>query len=489
MAAAQAGGSCTPAPRTGCLQSDEVELRVSRSPERINWRWHGEAPSTDGDFGLCLYDGERTAQTEAAAPAPDTESLILGVSVSGIEADDEALSAEVVAEDSWLERFFGGGGIGLTALDSVDGNRIISQLQGGEDLCFGKSISIAYANGPPFPKSGNRVMDAEKGKRLLDELAAEHNGKQGGRALSMMRWISSIAATQIQNRVVSSPRSELDLEAMFGALHISGWFGGIWFVRDGFQRPAPEAVNPAAAEAAVRLYVEGRDAALEASDTDIFAFLTHQETTQGPTGDSVGGRGLASLVDSYGYNTGYSLQVNEETVGGKVTPPPPEKLMCPGSHPQLVAPNDPHADAPLFGCTYSPSYLASLDGLRPYRDAYAAAFPERAAELKAIQDRAEARGRTIWSYRLGNVIKADQAVREALWDVDNAFLEVVQAAGLLNMGAQVNRDAELGRRAALGSSGVLKGWLASYGLGLGAPEPRVLPTWDLGTTPVMTLGE
>ena len=81
--------------------------------------------------------------------------------------------------------------------------------------------------------------------------------------------------------------------------------------------------------------------------------------------------------------------------------------MCPGSHPQLVAPNDPHADAPLFGCTYSPSSLASLDGLRPYRDAYAAAFPERATELKAIQDRAEARGRTIWSYRLGNVLRVD----------------------------------------------------------------------------------
>ena len=196
------------------------------------------------------------------------------------------------------------------------------------------------------------------------------------------------------------------------------------------------------------------------------------------------GTGLASLVDSYGYNTGYSLQVNEETVDGQVTLPPPDKLACAGSHPQLTAPNEPHADAPLFGCTYSPSYLAALDDLRLYRDAFVSTFPERAAELKAIQDRAEARGRTIWSYRLGNVIKADQGVREALWDVDNAFLEVVHAAGLLNMGAQATRDVELGRRAALASSGVLKGWLASYGLGLGAPEPRVLPTWDFGTTPV-----
>ena len=188
MAAPQEGSSCTPAPRTGCLQSDEVELRVSRSPERVAWRWRGEAPGTDGDFGLCLYDGVGTAQIEAAAPAPDTDSLILGVSVSGIEADDEQLSAEVVAAGSWLGRLFGGGGIGLTALDSVDGSRIISQLQGREGCCFGKSISIAYANGPPFPESGNRVMDADKGKRLLDELAAEHNAGQGGGALSMMRW-------------------------------------------------------------------------------------------------------------------------------------------------------------------------------------------------------------------------------------------------------------------------------------------------------------
>ena len=187
VAAAREGAACTPAPRTGCLGSDEVELRVSRSPERVDWSWHGAVPGTDGDFGLCVYDGERTTQTEAAAPAPHTDSLILGVRVSSIEADDGKLLAEVVADVSWLERLFGGGEIGLATLDSVDGSRIISQLQRGEDLCFGKSISIAYANGPPFPESGSGVMDAEKGKRLLDELAAEHNAEQGGRALSMMR--------------------------------------------------------------------------------------------------------------------------------------------------------------------------------------------------------------------------------------------------------------------------------------------------------------
>ena len=391
VAAGQEGASCTPAPRTSCFQSAAVELRVSRSPERVDWSWQGAAPVTDVDFALCLYAGERTAQTEVTAPSPESNSLVLGVPVSRMEADAQTLSAEVGAE----------GPVGLTALDSVDGNQIISQLQGAE-LCFGKSISIAYANGPPFPESGNGVMDSTKGKQLLDELAAEYNAELGGDGLSMMRWIAAVAATQIQNRVVRGPRSELDLEAVFGALYIAGWFGGTWFARDGFQRPVPGAVNPAAAEGAVRQYAEGRDAALEASDEDVFAFLTHQETTQGPGGDSVGGStGLASLVDSYGYNSGYSLQVNEETVDGQVIPPPPEKLECAGRHPQLTAPNEPHADAPLFGCTYSPSYLDSLGDLRRYRDAYVAAFPERAEQLKAIQDRAEARGRTIWSYRLG----------------------------------------------------------------------------------------
>ena len=61
---------------------------------------------------------------------------------------------------------------------------------------------------------------------------------------------------------------------------------------------------------------------------------------------------------------------------------------------------------------------------------------------------------------------------------------MVHGAGLLNMGAQAHVDADLGRRAAIASSSVLKGWLASYQYGLGAPEPRVLPTFDLGVTPI-----
>jgi hypothetical protein len=175
--------------------------------------------------------------------------------------------------------------------------------------------------------------------------------------------------------------------------------------------------------------------------------------------------------------------VIEDTAGGLVTPPPPGKLACEGSHPPLTSPVGPPADAPLLSCSYDPSFLDALAGLRPARDAYVSAFAADAAALKAFQDTEEVRGRRVWTFFLGGVIKKDQAVREALWDVDNAFLEVIHAAALTNMKAQTDDDLALGRRYALAEA-VLKGWLASYQLGLSAPEPRVLPRFDLGTTPV-----
>ena len=112
-----------------------------------------------------------------------------------------------------------------------------------------------------------------------------------------------------------------------------------------------------------------------------------------------------------------------------------------------------------------------------------AAFAADAAALKAFQDTEEVRGRRVWTFFLGNVIKKEQAVREALWDVDNAFLEVIHSAALTNMKAQTDADVAVGRRYALAEA-VLKGWLQSYQLGLQAPNPRVLPTFDLGTTPI-----
>ena len=99
-------------------------------------------------------------------------------------------------------------------------------------------------------------------------------------------------------------------------------------------------------------------------------------------------------------------------------------------------------------------------------------------------------GRCSWRV----VIKQDQAYRESLWDVDNAFLEVIEAAALTGMGALARDDSQIGRQGVVANGSVLSGWLASYSFGLTArsgPEPydpstdpRVLPLFDLGTTPI-----
>ena len=96
------------------------------------------------------------------------------------------------------------------------------------------------------------------------------------------------------------------------------------------------------------------------------------------------GTGLRSIVSLYGYNTGYALTVIEDTAGGQIVPPPPDKLDCDGSHPPYQIPPIP-ADAPLFGCSYNPSFLDVLDSMRHLRNAYVAAFPTKAEEYRLFQ--------------------------------------------------------------------------------------------------------
>lgn len=505
---------CSPAPRTGCFQSGEVELLVHREPQRprrdaLIWSWRDGAavaladlgdPASATDYAVCLYDGDATAQTELAAPAPGADSLLIGLDAPAGRAwhdvfghgflygdlkrkpDGLAFGALVPAGGSALVTLSGvGEELGLAALDGIDPDAVISQVQASNGACFGANVSVEITNGPPFPATAE-VIDPAGGEALLDELAALYNEKHGGPPLNMTLWISAVGAAEIQNQVVTTDPTALDTGALYGALHVAGWYGGMWFARDGFQSPAPPAPNVGALPGIEFVYRRGRDVALTGTDAEVASYLTNSVPV--PNGFDQG-TGLRSLISLYGYNTGYALTVTEDTAGGLVTPPPPTKLACEGSHPPLTSPVGPPANAPLLSCSYDPSFLDALADLRPERDAYVAAFAADAAALKAFQDTEEVRGRRVWTFFLGGVIKKDQAVREALWDVDNAFLEVIHAGALTNMKAQTDADLALGRRYAV-SEAVLKGWLASYQLGLSAPEPRVLPRFDLGTTPVET---
>jgi hypothetical protein len=127
----------------------------------------------------------------------------------------------------------------------------------------------------------------------------------------------------------------------------------------------------------------------------------------------------------------------------------------------------------------------ALSKLRGHRDRFIGAFAPEAGRLKGVQDEEELRGRRVWTFQLGNAIKADQDVRRTVWQLNNSFLSGTVGAALANMGAQVDRDAALARRAAFVSSSLLKGGtLWAYSFGVGSPAPRDIPRWDLGTTPM-----
>ena len=315
-------------------------------------------------------------------------------------------------------------------------------------------------------------------------MAAEYNEQwSGGQPLDMAAFLCAIAQTELQDRALLHDVADLDIRSMLSGSYLAGWFSGRWFAENGYQRPAPETLDLAPAEAAIAAMRQGLDAAMSPDDDGVLEFLAHEgaERERG----YLGGTGLVSLVSIVGYNLGYCLTVNEETSGGTLAPPPPGLLTADGEHPPLTSPEGPMPDGVLLGCHFSPTYLTALDGLRGHRQAFAAAFPDQAARLKAIQDEEELRGRMVWTFHLGNAIKADQAVRRTVWALNNSFLSGTVGAALANMGAQVHRDPGLARRTAFVSSSLLKGGtLWAYSFGVGSPAPRDIPTWDLGTTPL-----
>jgi len=536
---------CSAAPKTGCGQSPHVGLNVMRNPvraanDRLSWRWLiGEAtslgdygdPTADTDYALCIYDGDTTLQTETAAPAPGTDSLVVSIDApagagwvtgkrdsgffySSSGTPDGLRSLVLLTGDEGLATVTlsgrGGAELGLDAVDAVDPDRVISQVQNSDGGCWGAAVTVDLRNPPPFTVDGiasGDVIDEAKAEAMLDELAALYNRKLGDSGpLDMTLWSNALGATEIQNLVVTNAPADLDLQALTSALYVFGWYGGTLFQRDGFQgNPGPAGPDPARFANAVNIFRNGNDVALNGTDQDVFDFLTAADGG-GPGG---AGTGVRASVESFGYNTGYGFAVLEDLIG--TFNPPANKMVCsgvtaytpPGSsplHPKIpFAP----ANAPLFDCVFTPSFLDAGPDLRTYLDEYldpgntnVAALPAhlQPAVLKGAQDGQEGFGSFVWKVILAGVIKQDQAYRESLWDVDNAFLEVIEAAALTGMGALARHDAQIGRQGVVAGGSVLVGWLASYSHGLSAPsgpephdpstDPRVLPLFDLGTTPI-----
>jgi hypothetical protein len=434
------------------------------------WTWAGTVDAPALGATVVLYDGAATAQGELAAPSPGVNSRVAVVPVE-LDGDTHRLRATGA----------------MPALTGIDPARLVSQLRLADDTVLGCSIRVNLEgiDLPPIPESGRDLLDEASARAELDRLAAEYNERwSDGQPLDMAAFLCAIAQTELQDRALEHDVAEWDIRSMLSGSYLAGWFSGRWFAENGYQRPAPETLDLAPAAAAIAAMRQGVEAATSLDDDGVLAFLAH-ECSERERG-YLGGTGLVSLVSIVGYNLGYCLTVNEETSGGTLAPPP-DLLTADGEHPPLTSPEGPMPDGALLGCHFSPTYLTALEGLRGHGQAFAAAFPDQAARLKAIQDEEELRGRMVWTYHLGNAIKADQAVRRTVWALNNSFLSGTVGAALANMGAQVHRDPGLARRTAFVSSSLLKGGtLWAYSFGVGSPSPRDIPTWDLGTTPLVT---
>jgi hypothetical protein len=174
---------------------------------------------------------------------------------------------------------------------------------------------------------------------------------------------------------------------------------------------------------------------------------------------------VRGLVDLFGYNEGYMLQIAEKPPAGLVTP---EGI--------VVCPADP-ADGPLH-CSYRTSRLAALATFEPVADALRRGdgrYRELAASVAPAQAEGIARGRMVWDGQL-DVQGFGQEAYEQLLDISSAFLETVQATVLATVKAVAERDERVGRQAATANA-VMGLWLRSYIVGLTDGRPVELPAF------------
>jgi len=302
---------------------------------------------------------------------------------------------------------------------------------------------------------------------LLDALAADYVARTERSARAMTRFLFGDAPVELFDRVfASADPTALPTGGYLWVFHLSGYFGGVW-LRDelarsghneaiaGFSITPSEAGFVDAATRAARLL-----SSAAAAPDELFASNEASLFATEPPG----------LVDTFGYNEGYLLQIVDAPPAGLTTPP--GFVTCPARA----------ADAPLT-CAYATSRLRALTEVTEVTEVSHAlarrdgAYGALADRIVPIQDAGVARGRTVWDGML-NVAGFSQSAYEQLLDISSAFLETVQATVLTAVRAVALRDELAGRRAAVADA-CMGVWLSSYIVGLTDGRPgRALPQFQ-----------
>jgi hypothetical protein len=299
---------------------------------------------------------------------------------------------------------------------------------------------------------------------LLERLADEHAGADG----PMTRFLFGAVPVALFDEIFrADDPAALALDAYLWLFHLSGYYGGIWLrgelVESGHNAmianvnlpPSEEQFAEQVGRASGILDAAGGPAVLADAEGSLFDAPDPLHPDQVQPG----------LVDSFGYNQGYLLQIAERPPAGLTTPP--GFVSCPA---------DP-ADGPLF-CEYATTNLAVLhdfDGVAAKLRDRTGVYGDLADRIVPVQRPAIARGRTVWDGQL-DVQGFSQDAYVQLLDISSAFLETVQVTALATVHAVAERDRPVARRAAAANA-MMTVWLRSYLVGLTDGRDVALPSF------------
>ncbi len=307
---------------------------------------------------------------------------------------------------------------------------------------------------------------------LLDGMAAAYAAGAGSEPLEMTRFLFGDVPVRLFDSIFATDDpTTLPLGAYLWLFHLSGYYGGLWLrgelIESGHNTMIENVNLPQTEEQFAATVADAWRVLDRAAAPDVLAYNEESLYDQpNPENPDVPLRGL---VDLFGYNEGYMLQIAEK---------PPEGLVTPEGI--VVCPDDP-ADGPLH-CTYRTSRLVALATFEPVADRLRRGdghYRELAAALAPVQTAGVARGRLVWDGQL-DVQGFEQGAYEQLLDISSAFLETVQATVLATVQAVAERDERAGRQAATANA-AMGLWLRSYIVGLTDGRPIGLPTFSEGS--------
>jgi hypothetical protein len=315
-----------------------------------------------------------------------------------------------------------------------------------------------------YPYFAGTIMSP--GPALLDQLASAYAAHQENEPPVMTRFLfADVPVVLFDNIFTAAEPAQLPLGSYLWLFHLSGYYGGLWLrgelLQSGHNRMLANVNLPQNEEQFTAEVDDAKKVLDQAAGADVLRYNEESLYDQpNPDNEDAPIRGL---IDLFGYNEGYMLQIAEKPPAGLVTPAD-----------LVVCPIDP-ADGPLF-CEYRTSRLGALRTFDPVAAKLkrgSGAYADFAAKIAPIQAPGIARGRMVWDGQL-DVQGFEQEAYEQLLDISSAFLETVQATALATVQAVAENEELVGRQAATANA-MMAVWLRSYIVGLTDGRPIALP--------------